>query len=216
MPGAETSFAARLRAESLACRRGGRSLFNALTFEVGAGEALEVRGANGSGKSSLLRILAGLAPATTGTVRRTGSLARDAETEAADIAYLGHMNGLQAELTPMENLRFAQRLQCTGCRDLAGALQAWELDGFANRPMRRLSQGQQRRVALARLSLTGQRVWLLDEPCAGLDEAGEQLFDRHLAAHLAAGGLAVVATHQPLRLPATRCKQLWLGLQLSC
>jgi heme exporter protein A len=213
MPSHEQGASPLLRAQALACRRGGRSVFAGLSFELAAGHALELRGANGSGKTSLLRLLAGLAPAAAGTLHA-----------GCGIAYLGHLNGLSAELSAAENLRFAQQLNGDGDGDEAGAMQAspqsalesWGVGALAARPVRRLSQGQQRRVALARMALGGRRLWLLDEPCAGLDEAGERLFDARLAAHLAGGGLAVIATHQPLRLAAARCRPLLLGTAATC
>ncbi|HEY0956670.1 MAG TPA: cytochrome c biogenesis heme-transporting ATPase CcmA [Roseateles sp.] len=200
-----------LHAEALACRRAGRSVFKDLSFELHAGQALELRGANGSGKTSLLRLLAGLMPAAAGSARWSGP----GELQH-DSAYLGHANGLSPELSATENLRFSQQLIAGDPTASGAALQAWGLGAFATRPVRRLSQGQQRRVALARVSLARRRLWLLDEPCAGLDEAGEQLFDAHLAEHLRAGGLAVVATHQPLRVPAHLCRPLLLGQPAAC
>lgn len=199
----------RLRAEALACRRGGRAIFSGLSFELWPGQALELRGANGSGKTSLLRLLAGLTPAAAGSLCWDGQPLRPGDpTHRQDFAYLGHHNALSAELTALENLRFAQQLG-GGPGDataLQQALQTWDMAPRAIQPLRRLSQGQQRRVALARVGLGRRRLWLLDEPCAGLDEAGERLFDARLAEHLAGGGLAVVATHQALRLPSeARC-----------
>ncbi|MFG6459768.1 cytochrome c biogenesis heme-transporting ATPase CcmA [Roseateles sp. BYS96W] len=197
-----------LQVQSLACRRGGRSLFKGLSFELHAGQALELHGANGSGKTSLLRLLAGLMPAAAGAACWQG--------RPQDVAYLGHLNGLSPDLSALENLRFAQQLVGGDTAAPVAALQDWGMTALATRPVRRLSQGQQRRVALARLGLARQRLWLLDEPCAGLDDAGERLFDARLAAHLADGGLAVVATHQPLRLPADRCRALRLGQAAAC
>lgn len=199
---------ARLRAEALACRRGGRVVFASLSFDLRPGQVLELRGANGSGKTSLLRLLAGLTPAAAGSLCWDGGPLRAGDaTCRQEFAYLGHHNALSADLTALENLHFAQQL-AGAPRDAAAiqqALQAWEMGAQAARPVRRLSQGQQRRVALARVSLGRRRLWLLDEPCAGLDEAGERIFDARLAEHLAGGGLAVVATHQALRVaPETR------------
>jgi heme exporter protein A len=200
-----------LQAQALACRRGGRSVFKGLSFELHAGQVLELRGANGSGKTSVLRLLAGLMPASAGSAAWSG-----AGELQHDSAYLGHSNGLSPELSAWENLRFSQQLGSGETVALGTALQAWGLDAVATRPVRRLSQGQQRRVALARVGLTRRRLWLLDEPCAGLDEAGERLFDTRLAEHLRGGGLAVVATHQPLRVPAERCRTLTLGQPAAC
>lgn len=202
-----------LNADTLACRRGGRSVFKGLSFELAAGQALELRGANGSGKSSLLRLLAGLVPAAAGAARWSG---QPVTAGQAGVAYLGHLNGLSPELSALDNLRFAQQLAGSDATAPGQALRAWGLEAVATRPVWRLSQGQQRRAALARMSLAHQRLWLLDEPCAGLDEAGERLFDARLAEHLGGGGLAVIATHQPLRLPAGQCRPLVLGQPAAC
>lgn len=202
-----------LNAEALACRRGGRYLFKGLSFELAPGQALELRGANGSGKSSLLRLLAGLMPAAAGAARWSGQPAKAGQ---AGVAYLGHLNGLSPELSALDNLRFAQQLSGDPAEPPDEALRAWGLEAVAMRPVQRLSQGQQRRTALARVGMARQRLWLLDEPCAGLDEAGERLFDARLAQHLAGGGLAVIATHQPLRLPAGQCRPLVLGQPAAC
>ncbi|RZJ09661.1 MAG: heme ABC exporter ATP-binding protein CcmA [Rubrivivax sp.] len=207
MPSHENG-APQLHVDALACRRGGRSIFKGLSFELHAGQALELRGANGSGKTSLLRLLAGLMPAAAGTVRWLGL--------PNDMAYLGHLNGLSPDLSALENLRFAQQLAGGEAAAPAAVLRGWGMDAVATRPVRHLSQGQQRRVALARLGLVRQRLWLLDEPCAGLDEAGERLFYSRLAEHLDEGGLAVVATHQPLGLPADRSRPLLLGQAPAC
>lgn len=208
MPGREAA-GPRLSVEALACRRGGRTLFAGLSFDLRPGQALELRGANGSGKTSLLRLLAGLAPSAAGTLCWDGQPLRPGDpTHRRDFAYLGHHNALSAELTALENLQFSQQLGGDRCDAVAlqQALEAWGMAPRASQPLRRLSQGQQRRVALARVGLGPRRLWLLDEPCAGLDEAGERLFDARLAEHLAGGGLAVVATHQALRLPPeARC-----------
>ncbi len=191
----------RLSAHGLRCRRGGRRVFAGLSFELHPGEVLELRGANGSGKTSLLRLLAGLAQPTGGELHWQGRPLRPGDAGyASDMAYLGHLNGVSADLSALENLRFAQRL--AGGMDPMDALQAWGLAALAGQPARRLSQGQRRRLALARVWMGRRRLWLLDEPCAALDGAGERLFDTRLAEHLQAGGAAIVATHHALTVPA--------------
>ena len=194
-----------LFAKELHCRRGGRTLLANLSFELQPGKVLELRGANGSGKTTLLRVLAGLAPAASGTLRWDGS-EFSADEHATRTAYLGHLNGLSAELSATENLRFAQQLGGGG--EPMAALHTWGLSAQANQPVRFLSQGQRRRLALARVCLAQRPLWLLDEPCAALDNAGEHLFDAQLSAHLAAGGMAVVATHRALNVPAASLQRI--------
>jgi heme exporter protein A len=194
-----------LSAHGLRCRRGGRRVFAGLSFELQAGEVLELRGANGSGKTSLLRLLAGLAQPTGGELHWQGRPLRPGDAHyAGHMAYLGHLNGVNADLSAIENLCFAQRLagDAEASADPATALQAWGLAALAVQPARRLSQGQRRRLALARVWMGRRRLWLLDEPCAALDSAGERLFDTRLAEHLQAGGAAIVATHHALTVPA--------------
>lgn len=202
----------RLAGHGLGCRRSGRPVLAGISFALGPGQALELHGANGSGKTSLLRLLAGLAAPAEGELHWKGRPLRPGDADYARCrAYLGHHNAMSADLSPLENLRFAQRLE--GSRadtPVAGALEAWGLGPVAHRPTGRLSQGQRRRLALARVWLGRQPLWLLDEPTAALDAAGEALFDTRLAAHLAAGGAAIVATHRPLALPAASRQVLHL------
>lgn len=196
-----------LSAKSLQCRRGGRTVLANLSFELRPGQTLELRGANGSGKTSLLRVLAGLAPLSGGDFFWNEQALRPGDTyHAARLAYLGHQNGLSAELTTTENLRFSQ--QMGGGMEPATALRAWNLESTADQAVRFLSQGQRRRLALARVWLGQRTLWFLDEPCAALDSAGESLFDAHLSRHLEAGGMAVVATHRPLAVPASSLQRI--------
>jgi len=161
---------------------------------------MQVRGANGSGKSSLLRLLSGLLPPTRGAVhwrRRHIIGSRDADF-AASVAYMGHADGMSGELSVMENLNFSLHLAGTPgvdaqCRDV---LQQLRLADCVNAQVRHLSQGQRRRLTLARVILSRRALWLLDEPCAGLDNEGEARFDAYLSEHTHRGGLAVVTTHR--------------------
>lgn len=194
-----------LSAKALQCRRGGRTVLANLSFELLPGCVLELRGANGSGKTTLLRVLAGLAPASSGELLWNASPLLTHE-HVARMAYLGHLNGLSAELSVVENLRFSQQLSDGG--DPAAALYTWGLSAQLDQPVRFLSQGQRRRLALARVWLAQRTLWLLDEPCAALDSSGEQLFDAQLSAHLAAGGMAVIATHRALNVPATALQRI--------
>ncbi|SEK97818.1 heme exporter protein A [Roseateles sp. YR242] len=201
-----------LLVQRVCVRRGGRLLLRDISFSVEPGEVTQLQGANGSGKSSLLRVLAGLVPVEAGSL--TGPAAPCvAADQRPDRAYLGHHNGLSPELTARENLMLGLRME-GGPRSAAGAAPASHqastqaalarvgLAHGANMPARRLSQGQQRRLALARLSLAPGRLWLLDEPLNALDTQGEAMFAELLHRHLASGGAAVIATHQPLPAPA--------------
>lgn len=190
-----------LSAKNVSCRRGGRTVLANLDFELHPGQALELRGANGSGKTSLLRVLAGLAPLSDGELFWNDQALHPGDADhMARLAYLGHQNGLSAELSATQNLRFSQQLG--GGTEPAAALHAWNLDLVADQAVRYLSQGQRRRLALARVWLGQRLLWLLDEPCAALDSAGEALFDALLSRHLEAGGMAVIATHRALAIPA--------------
>jgi heme exporter protein A len=195
-----------LETRDLSCERGGARLFSGIRFTLGAGALLRVRGPNGSGKTSLLRILAGLTRPAEGEVRwRGGPLDEDYRRE---MVFIGHAPALSDDLTVLENLQFVLRLfeLKTGEREQKETLELFALERVAHMPARFLSQGQRRRAALARLALSTEvPLWLLDEPFAALDgEALEQL-SALATAHLAAGGLLVLTSHQevPIAAPAT-------------
>lgn len=177
-----------LRLAALAVARGGVPLLAGLTVEVAPGTALILRGPNGAGKTTLLRTLAGLQPPLAGRVRP----GPDA------MAYASHADGLKATLTVDENLAFWARVH--GHHDIAPARAAFDLERLATRPAAALSAGQKRRLGLARLVLTRRPVWLLDEPTVSLDTASVARFAGAVRAHLAAGGIAVIATHIDLGL----------------
>ncbi len=192
-----------LSVQQLACERGRTRLFSDLTFEVQSGQCLHVHGANGAGKTSLLRIVCGLAEAVQGQVCWRGENTRqDPGSFRAELVYLGHAPGLKDELTAAENLHFQSQID--GCalspQQIAAALQRVGLGRQQHLPLRRFSQGQKRRAALARLVARPARLWVLDEPLAALDHAAQQLVSQLVAAHLQAGGLALVTSHQPLRV----------------
>jgi heme exporter protein A len=192
-----------LEARDLECERGGRKLFGGLSFSLAPGELLRVAGANGSGKTSLLRILCGLLTPSRGEVRWQGEpLARLREDFSRELVYLGHAPAVKEELTPAENLEIACRLAGLAVRaDLvAKALEAF---GVPERPVRRLSQGQRRRAALARLVLSpAVRLWLLDEPLAALDVTAAALVEALVRSHVAHGGAVVYTTHQSTGIDA--------------
>lgn len=185
----------RLIAERLACRRGLRLLFEDLSFVLGPGEALAVTGANGAGKSSLLRILAGLLSPDAGAVRIEG-LPPDAEAHEA-IHYLGHKDAVKSSLSVAETARFFRAIN-GGSGSIQDALDRVGLGHLADLPGGYLSAGQRRRLALAGLLMSRRSIWLLDEPTAALDEEGQTLVHGLIASHRAGGGLVVVATHHAL------------------
>jgi heme exporter protein A len=191
-----------LEAQQLACWRAERLVFADLSFELAPGEALLLTGANGAGKSSLLRLLAGLIPAAEGRLLWDGEDAlSDKISHGAKLRYLGHQDALKPALTARENLAFFARLWGG---EVEAALEALDLTPLAELPARVLSSGQKRRLALARLALAPCRLWLLDEPSVGLDAASVQRLAPLFAAHRAAGGMVAAATHLPLPLPDAR------------
>lgn len=189
-----------MTATGLACRRGGRLLFQHLALKLDAGRGLWLRGRNGRGKTSLLRIAAGLAPAAAGTLLWGNEPLRRSEGFRRQRLWIGHQNALKDELGAAESLRFLARLH--GRRhdapSIAAALQQAGVGDRAKAPVRTLSQGQRRRVALARLLLEdAPGLWLLDEPYDTLDAEGMRWLDGVLAAHLARGGSLLFASHLP-------------------
>ena len=199
-----------LRASSIAIERGGRRLFADLSFEVRAGEALIVTGPNGSGKSSLLRAIAGLLPLAAGRIAFEGG-AEDASV-GEQAHYLSHLDALKGALTARENLAFSAASLAGGgwgrALGVAAALERVGLAHAADLPVRALSAGQKRRVALARHLVAARPLWLLDEPLSTLDAAAQARLTDILRDHLAAGGLIVASTHAPLGLEGAQTLQL--------
>jgi len=191
-----------LEARDLACLRGDRAVFAGLSFALAAGDALLLTGANGAGKSTLLRILAGLLRPAEGAVTWQGDdIAADPAAHAGRMRYLSHQDALKPALSVSENLDFFARLHGGA---VAPALAALALTPLADLPARVLSSGQKRRLALARLALAPVPLWLLDEPTTGVDAASVERLRPLLAAHRAAGGMVVAATHIPLPLDDAR------------
>jgi heme exporter protein A len=201
-----------LAASELECVRGERTLFAGLSFAIPPGAGLLVQGANGAGKTSLLRIAVGLAPPTRGDVTWNGQPIRAlGPAYRREVRYCGHPNALKDDLTALENVRAAAALagQPITSDAARAALAAVGVGAAADLPARSLSQGQKRRTALARLALDRARLWVLDEPLAALDAAGAEWLAEMLDAHLAAGGMALITSHQPL---ATRAALATLKL----
>jgi heme exporter protein A len=191
----------RLAGSDVRCVRGGREVFAALDFAVEAGEALAVTGRNGAGKSSLLRLIAGLLVAAGGTIRLDGGDTQ--RTLAEQCHFLGHRDGLKPSLSVRENLEFWRDF-LGGERGLSteASLEALSIAHLAELPASYLSAGQRRRLALARLAATKRPVWLLDEPTSALDTQAQALLAGLMTEHLRSGGLVVAATHDALGISA--------------
>lgn len=200
----------------LGCTRGGKQLFKDLDCQLEAGHWLYVAGANGVGKTSLLRMVCGLASIEAGDILWNGSpihAQRDAYRQ--DLCYLGHLNALQESMTVDENLAFMTALGgfAPDTTQMQAVLTRFGLRGRGRQLVRHLSQGQKRRVALSRLALSPARLWLLDEPYVAMDEAGIGLLADLIAKHLEAGGLAVLTSHQ--RVPIGNMPAQMLELQAA-
>lgn len=178
-----------IEVEDLSIARGGLPVLEGLRFALAPGRVLILRGANGIGKTTLLRTLAGLQPPLSGRI----------VAEADSITYSGHADGLKATLTVAENLTFWAEVH--GLAQVSAALSAMNLTALQDRRAADLSAGQKRRLGLARLMVTGRKLWLMDEPTVSLDAASVALFGAMLRGHLGQGGSAIVATHIDLGLP---------------
>jgi heme exporter protein A len=195
----------RLNGSGLSAERGGRLVFTGIDFTIGGGELLAITGPNGAGKSTLLRLVAGLLRPAAGEIR----LEPESDTGvSAAIHYLGHLDALKPALTVADNLGYWRRVY-GGDGDIEAALDKVGLAHLIDLPAGRLSAGQKRRVALARLLVAERPVWLLDEPATALDAAAEAMLGALIAAHLGGGGLAMAATHRPL--PVAPAATLALG-----
>ena len=192
-----------LDAINLTCVRDDRVLFSELSFSVSPGEMVQIAGKNGAGKTSLLRILAGLAQAEEGEVKWQGEgLGRARYQYHQDLLWLGHQPGIKTVLTAFENLSF---YHANGAESLRWqALTEVGLLGFEDVPVNQLSAGQQRRVALARLWLSSHKLWILDEPFTAIDVAGVDKLTQQLKRHTENGGMVILTTHQPLNVDNVR------------
>lgn len=203
-----------LKISNLACIRGDHQLFSGLSFSLGAGELMQVQGENGSGKTSLLRTLCGFMQPAAGEIRWRGRDVKElGEEYYAEMIYLGHLNAIKDELNAVENLRISAGL--SGCAvDEQEALAALRRMGLRRRehlPVKVLSQGQRRRVALSRLLVGDAHLWILDEPLTALDVGAVGLMQELIGEHLSKGGMAIFTTHQPLQVTGVETRQLTLS-----
>jgi heme exporter protein A len=198
----------------LTCVRGTRRLFRDLNFSASEGEMVELRGPNGSGKTSLLRILCGLASPAAGEVRWNGkNIRRLGEDYFASVAYLGHQNGVKDELTARENLKISSAVAGTTLSD-SEAIEILTRVGLSqqqNLPARVLSAGQRRRLGMTRLLTSPAKLWILDEVLTSLDDVAMNLSREFITEHLNKDGIAIVATHQDLNLSVPKIQQLRLS-----
>lgn len=203
-----------LEVSDLECIRGDRRLFSGLNFTLKTGELLYLHGHNGSGKTTLLRTVCGLIAPTNGQISWKGKNIRaQREAFAADLVYIGHKNGIKGDLTGVENLRISCQLDGIAISEQ----QAWQalerigLYGHEDLPTRVLSQGQKRRVALARLLVNQSPLWVLDEPFTALDKAAVDLLQGLLRNHVESGGTVMLTTHQEVAITSGQVKDLKLG-----
>ena len=203
-----------LEINDLACTRGDHLLFSGLSFSLSDGELMQVQGENGKGKTSLLRMLCGFLMPAGGEIRWRGENIRDlGEDYYAEMIYLGHYNAIKDELNALENLRISAGL--AGCeisdKEALAALRHMGLRGRENLPVKVLSQGQRRRVALARLLVSNAHLWILDEPLTALDVGAVGLMQELIGAHLAKKGMVIFTTHQPLEVAGIETRRLTLA-----
>ena len=185
---------------AISCIRSDRIIFQRLSFSVKDGEVLYLKGPNGCGKSSLLRIMAGLLKPTEGVLYwNEENISKSIGSYLGEFQYVGHQNAIKGALSVKENLEFWAKIYNLKYSNIAidDALQAFRLDGLADLPARFLSAGQKRRLNLCRLSATNSRIWLLDEPSTSLDDAGSLCLKELITSHLDRGNMVIMATHEP-------------------
>lgn len=203
-----------LEVSNLACSRGDHRLFAGLNFSLHPGQIMQVQGANGSGKTSLLRALCGFLMPDEGDITWRGESIRELDEEYfAEMLYLGHLNAIKDELSGLENLRISAGLSGIGLdeKEAVAALRRMGLRGRERLPTKVLSQGQRRRVALARLLASDAKLWILDEPLTALDVGAVALIQELVAEHLAKQGMVIFTTHQPLQVAGVEMRSLPLS-----
>jgi heme exporter protein A len=203
-----------LEVSNLACSRGDHQLFCGLNFSLYPGQIIQVQGANGSGKTSLLRTLCGFLRPDEGDIIWRGESTRELDEDYyAELLYLGHLNAIKDELSALENLRISAGLSGIGLeeKEAIAALRRMGLRGREMLPTKVLSQGQRRRVALARLLVSDAELWILDEPLTALDVGAVELIQELIAEHLGRQGMVIFTTHQPLDVAGTEMRTLSLS-----
>lgn len=194
----------KLTANDLTLLRGERCLFKSLDFALSPGELLILEGQNGSGKTSLMRALAGLLEFETGDVKWDGvSVRKNRQVFHGSLVWMAHRVGLKADLTLVENLSFEASLRAQSTADLDDVMARLGISRLRRLPIRSLSAGQQRRVALARMVLAKAQLWLMDEPFTNLDRDGRTLVMKLVSEHLSRGGMCIMAAHQDVEVDAT-------------
>jgi len=199
-----------LQGENLSCTRDDRELFSGLSFAVRPGQVLLLEGQNGSGKTSLLRIICGFREPDTGAVRWGGDEIPHHQYYS-DMAYVGHLDGIKKELTVLENLRLAQALSQAGKLSIQQALDKVRLSGYEDTLIQALSAGQKRRLSLARLLITHNILWILDEPFTSLDKQGIVLVETLMVEHCANGGMMVLTSHHDINLQSVDIQRIRLS-----
>lgn len=203
-----------LEVKNLQCIRGDRELFTDLSFQLEAKQLMMLEGQNGSGKTTLLRTLCGLYLQEQGEILWDGlPIKKQDESYRRELLYLGHLNGIKADLSVLENLRFNASLvgEIPTTDELMNALDTIGLYAFEDFPSSQLSQGQKRRVALARLLVSKAKLWILDEPFVALDIAAVELLQSIIAKHIDNGGMVILTTHQEVPLTSGKIKRLSLS-----
>lgn len=199
-----------LQGKNLSCIRDDRELFANLGFAVQAGQVLLLEGKNGSGKTSLLRIICGFREPDSGIVSWCGEEIPHSQYYS-DMAYVGHLDGIKKELTVQENLRLSLALGQSGKLSIQQALEKVQLSGYEDTLIQALSAGQKRRLSLARLLITHNVLWILDEPFTSLDKQGIALIESLMAEHCAKGGMIVMTSHHDINLQSVDVKSIRLS-----
>jgi heme exporter protein A len=206
-------YAYKLEVVDLACERGDLRLFTGLNFELTSGESMQVQGANGAGKTTLLRTLCGFIQPVAGLVKWNGQdISEWDDRFHAQMCYLGHLNAIKDELSALENLQMSAGLAGfkVSEQEAINALRRMGLRRKEHLPVRVLSQGQRRRVALSRLLIGDAKLWILDEPLTALDVGAVALMQELIGEHLSNGGMTIFTTHQPLQVAGVQTRELVL------